>query len=155
MAPSLTIRSHLGADHCLRISAALFDNREWPKWHRGAKALVTQKVGSIKIDDMMALQQIIKGALVETTWQVESIKSGENFDEIVLKFIEQNRNERPTARGISNYRVSVTILANGEGGVEIHSEWQSKGLARLISRNNTAFVRANAQTLLEDLCGIE
>jgi hypothetical protein len=104
---------------------------------------------------MMALQQIIKGALVETTWQVESIKSGEHFDEIVLKFIEQNRNERPTARGISNYRVSVTVLANGEGGVEIHSEWQSKGLARLISRNNTAFARTNAQTLLEDLCGIE
>ena len=154
MAPALTIRSHLDADHCLRIKAGLFDNREWPKWHRGAKALVTQKAGSIRIDDMMALQQIIKGALVETTWRVESIKSGEDFDEIVLKFIEQNRNERPTARGISNYRVSVTVLAKAEGGVEIHSEWQSKGLARLISRNNTAFVRANAQTLLEDLCAI-
>jgi len=155
MERTLTIRNHLNPLHCSRISSALLDNRQWPNWHRGAKALVTQKAGLITADNIITLQQIIKGALVETTWLVESVENGGNFDEIVFKFIEQNRNERPTAKGISNYRVSITILTKDGGGVEIHSVWQSKGFAKLISRNNAAFVRANAEALLEDLSAIK
>jgi hypothetical protein len=62
--------------------------------------------------------------------------------------------ERTTASGIENYRICITILLEDEGGIEIYSSWHPRGLAKLFSKNMTAFVTANANQLLEDLSSI-
>jgi len=116
--------------------------------------MIATQAGILEKGHHLALYQLIKGALIESRWIVENVREDENFYELIMIFEGQSRMERTTASGIKEYRICITILLEEEGGVEIHSSWQPKGLAKLFSKNLTAFVTANSNQLLDDLSSI-
>ena len=149
-----TIRKHISTKECMKIRENLSNTQTWPDWHRGAKGMFATQAGTLEKGHRIALHQLIKGALIESRWIIDDVREDQNFYELVMLFDGQSRMERTTASGIENYRISITILLEDEGGVEIYSSWHPKGLAKLFSKNMAAFVTANANQLLEDLSSI-
>ncbi|MDP6864609.1 MAG: hypothetical protein QGG96_04265 [Candidatus Poseidoniaceae archaeon] len=110
--------------------------------------------GSLKEGYFLAHHSVLKGSLIESQWEIEEIREDDHFLEIVMLLIGQTRNEKPIARGIGNFRLHITVLEEENGGVEIHSKWETVGMGRLFHRSIKSYAINSAQQLLDDLCAI-
>jgi len=105
--------------------------------------------------DRLAVHQIIKGALIEVRWLVNSIKEGEGFCEIELASQGQSRNERPIGSGLKKFKVCITFLAQEDGGIEIHSSCEVSRFMSLFTNRINAFLKKQCQQLLSDLSSLK
>ena len=58
----------------------------WPEWNTVAQNLLASKPDVMEEGDRLAVFQNIKGSLIETKWVVNSIREGDDFCEIVIRW---------------------------------------------------------------------
>ena len=151
---SFTTRMSLSLERCQKIRLALMNTNTWPSWNSAISSMLATDAGLLKEGFMLAHHSVLKGSLIESQWQIEEIRESNNFLEVTMLLIGQTRNEKPIAKGIGNYRLCITVLEEENGGVEIHSKWETVGMGRLFHRNINSYAKSNAQLLLDDLCAI-
>jgi len=116
--------------------------------------MLATDAGLLKEGYYLAHHSVLKGSLIESQWHIEEIRDAENFLEIIMLMIGQTRNEKPIAKGIGNFRLCITVLEEENGGVEIHSKWDTVGMGRLFHRSINSYAKKSTQLLLDDLCTI-
>ncbi len=149
-----TARCALSPDAVDRALAAFRNPSTWPDWNRNAKGMVATEAESLSEGDLLAVHQIIKGALIESRWSVSKIREGENFCEITLTGEGQSRNERPIGRGLVDLEITATFLSEEDGGIEIHSVCSVSGFIKLFQGKLSEYLRSYSQNFLDDLAAI-
>jgi len=151
---SFTARKSLSLERCQKIRLALMNTDTWPSWNSAISSMLATDAGLLKEGYYLAHHSVLKGSLIESQWHIEEIREAKNFLEIIMLMIGQTRNEKPIAKGIGNFRLCITVLEEENGGVEIHSKWDTVGMGRLFHRSINSYAKKSTQLLLDDLCTI-
>jgi hypothetical protein len=145
------IRGELTADSAEKARELLLNIDTWPVWNSNAIKVLTSNSGKMVVGQKLAFHSMSKGALLETRWNVESIREGEDFSEICLSHQGQLRMEKEVAKSIAELNRCITVLAREGGGVEISTTWRIKGVAKLFQQSFRRLIISDSQRLLDDL----
>jgi len=145
------IRGALTVDSAEKARESLLNIDTWPVWNSNAIKVLTSDSGKMVAGQKLAFHSMSKGALLETRWNVDSIREGEDFSEICLSHQGQLRMEKEVAKSIAELNRCITVLAREEGGVEISTTWRIKGVARLFKQSFRRLIISDSQRLLDDL----
>ena len=145
------IRGELTVDSAQRARELLLNIDTWPAWNSNAIKVLTSDSGRIVAGQKLAFHSMSKGALLETRWNVDSIREGDDFSEICLSHQGQLRMEKEVAKSIVELNRCITVLARAEGGIEISTTWRIKGFARLFKQSVRRLIISDSQRLLDDL----
>ena len=146
-----TSRRELPPEQVTKSIAAFRNPSKWPEWNSTAKSMLATKPESIDEGDHLAIFQVIKGSLIETKWQIKTIREGDFFCEIVLLGEGQSRNERAIAKGLKNLQISITFLHEKEGGIEVHASCEASFVLSVFSRQINKFMQNQSKQLIDDL----
>lgn len=145
------IRGELTIDFAEKARRGLLNIDTWPEWNSSAIKVLTSDSGKMTVGQKLAFHSMNKGALIETRWDVESIREGEDFSEICLSLEGQLRMDKEVAKSITGLSRCITVLAREGGGVEISTTWQIKGIARFFKKGFHRLIVSDSQRLLDDL----
>ncbi len=145
------IRSELTIDSAESARDALLNIDTWPEWNSSAIKVLTSDSGKMVVGQKLAFHSMNKGALIETRWNVDSIREGDDFSEICLSLQGQLRMDKEVARSITELNRCITVLAREGGGIEISTTWRIKGLARFFGQSFRRLIISDSQRLLDDL----
>lgn len=145
------IRGELTIDFAEKARKILLNIDTWPDWNSSAIKVLTSDSGKMTVGQKLAFHSMNKGALIETRWDVKSIREGEDFSEICLSLEGQLRMDKEVAKSITGLNRCITILAREGGGVEISTSWQIKGVARFFKKGFQRLIVSDSQRLLDDL----
>jgi len=150
-----TARRELPIEAVKKALISFRNPSSWPDWNSEVKGMLATNAETLDESDRLAVHQIIKGALIEVRWLVNSIKEGDGFCEIELLGQGQSRNERPIGSGLEKSKVCITFLAQVDGGIEIHSSCEVSWFMSLFANRINAFLKKQCQQLLGDLSSLK
>ena len=88
-------------------------------------------------------------------WEVRAIRQGDNpnFIEMEFDWLGQQREGKAIGTSLKSLKMSVTVLCESEGGIEIAAWWTVSKWSRFFRGRVNAQARAFAAQWLEDLSG--
>ena len=140
--------------HSSKIAAQNLANLDtWPSWNSSAQRVLSDSKGQLKVNQRFDLHRIERQRLVEEMWIVDEIRQGKSpeFTEIEFRWLGQMREEKPVGTALRSLRLSVTVLCEDEGGIEIAAWWKVAWWARLGRGRFASQAKAFAKQWLEDL----
>lgn len=143
----------------LDVQASIFASQNisnldtWPSWNSSAQRVLSPSNGQLQLDQRFDLHRIERQRLVEELWAVTGLRSGTSphFVEIEFSWLGQQREQKPVGTALRSLRMTVTILCEDEGGIEIAAWWNVAWWAKPMSGRVHAQAKAFAQQWLEDL----
>ena len=137
----------------LQASQNLLNLDTWPSWNSSAQRVLSSSTGSLSEGQRFDLHRIERQRLVEELWSVKTIRTGTNpdFSEIEFEWLGQQREGKTLGTALKSLRMSVTVLCEDEGGVEIAAWWQVPWWARFLRTRVNAQAKSFATQWLNDL----
>lgn len=158
-APQGVWRRSLAEKESIQASQNLSQLDTWPSWNTSAQRVLSESTGVLEVGQRFDLHRIERQRLVEEMWKVSSVRRGEkpNFTEIEFEWLGQQREGKAVGTSLKSLRMSVTILCEPEGGIEIAAWWALSGWSRFFRGRVNAQAKAFATQWLDDLSarGIE
>ena len=120
-APNRVWRTPLERSCSERAASNLLNLDTWPIWNSSAQRVLSSSKGNLQINQRFDLHRVERQRLIEELWEVLTLRKGENpsFLEIEFQWLGQQRNGIPVATALKSLRMTVTVLCEDEGGVEI------------------------------------
>lgn len=146
-------RFPLESSQSVQVGKNLLNLDTWPSWNSSAQRVLSSSTGPLTEGQRFDLHRIERQRLVEELWLVKSIRKGQNpeFIEIEFEWLGQQREGKTIGTSIKSLQLSVTVLCEDEGGVEIAAWWQIPWWARLIRARVNAQAKFFATQWLDDL----
>lgn len=137
----------------IQASQNLLNLDTWPSWNSSAQRVLSAATGSLSEGQRFDLHRIERQRLVEELWLVKTIRTGVNpdFSEIEFEWLGQQREGKTLGTALKSLRISVTVLCEEEGGVEIAAWWQFPWWARLFRARVNTQAKSFATQWLNDL----
>jgi hypothetical protein len=137
----------------IQASNNLLNIDTWPSWNSSAQRVLSSTTGSLSEGQRFDLHRIERQRLVEELWSVKTIRTGTNpdFSEIEFEWLGQQREGKTLGTALKSLRMSVTVLCEEEGGVEIAAWWQISWWARFLRTRVNAQAKSFATQWLNDL----
>lgn len=137
----------------IQASNNLLNIDTWPSWNSSAQRVLSSTTGSFSEGQRFDLHRIERQRLVEELWSVKTIRTGTNpdFSEIEFEWLGQQREGKTLGTALKSLRMSVTVLCEEEGGVEIAAWWQIPWWARFLRTRANAQAKSFATQWLKDL----
>lgn len=158
-APQGVWRRSLAENESIQASQNLSQLDAWPSWNTSAQRVLSESTGVLGVGQRFDLHRIERQRLVEEMWKVTSIRMGEkpNFTEMEFEWLGQQREGKAVGTSLKSLRMSVTILCEPEGGIEIAAWWALSGWSRFFRGRANGQAKAFATQWLDDLSsrGIE
>jgi hypothetical protein len=125
----------------------------WPSWNSSAQRVLSSVTGPLSEGQRFDLHRIERQRLIEELWLVKIIRSGENpnFNEIEFEWLGQQRNGKTVGTALKSLRISVTVLCEENGGIEIAAWWQIPWWMKFIRSRVNAQAKSFATQWLNDL----
>ncbi len=125
----------------------------WPSWNSSAQRVLSSTTGLLLEGQRFDLHRIERQRLIEELWLVKIIRTGKNpdFREIEFEWLGQQREGKTVGTALNSLRMSITVLCEEEGGVEIAAWWNIPWWARLFRGRVNAQAKSFATQWLNDL----
>ena len=125
----------------------------WPSWNSSDQRILSSSTGTLFEGQRFDLHRIERQRLVEELWLVKSVRKGKNpdFVEIEFEWLGQQREGKTVGTSLKELRLSVTVLCEDEGGIEIAAWWQIPWWARPLRARMNAQAKSFATQWLDDL----
>jgi len=152
-APQGVWRHTLERTQSIQASQNLVNLDTWPSWNSSAQRVLSSSTGSLSEGQRFDLHRIERQRLVEELWLVKTIRTGVNpdFSEIEFEWLGQQREGKTLGTALKSLRISVTVLCEEEGGVEIAAWWEIPLWARLLPVRVNTQAKSFATQWLNDL----
>ena len=146
-------RHALEPSQSTQASQNLLNLDTWPSWNSSAQRVLSSATGSLSEEQRFDLHRIERQRLVEELWLVKAIRIGKNpdFIEIEFEWLGQQREGKTLGTALKSLRLSVTVLCEEEGGVEIAAWWRISWWAKFIRGRVNAQAKSFATQWLNDL----
>tara|TARA_B100001094_G_scaffold285870_1_gene300269 strand:- start:422 stop:1030 length:609 start_codon:yes stop_codon:yes gene_type:complete len=146
-------RHSLESTQSIQAGKNLLNLDTWPSWNSSAQRVLSSSTGLFSEGQRFDLHRIERQRLVEELWLVKSIRRGENpnFVEVEFEWLGQQREGKTIGTSLKSLQLTVTVLCEEEGGVEIAAWWQIPWWARPIRSRINAQAKSFATQWLEDL----
>ncbi len=146
-------RHPLGLNQSLQAGENLLNLDTWPSWNSSARRVLSSATGQLSEGQRFDLHRIERQRLVEELWLVKKIRTGENphFKEVEFEWLGQQREGKTLGTALKSLRISVTVLCEETGGVEIAAWWQIPWWAKFIRTRVNAQAKSFATQWLNDL----
>ena len=127
----------------------------WPVWNSSAQRVLSESKGQLTIGQRFDLHRIERKRLIEEMWHVSDLRTGSDpkFTEIEFEWLGQQRERKPVGTALKSLRLTVTVLCEADGGIEIAAWWRISKWSRFFKSRVDAQARAFALQWLEDLSG--
>ncbi len=129
----------------------LKDLNTWPKWSSSCTRMLVDRDSGLSVGIKICMHRMIKGALVEEHWECTNLRGDDVHYVVDLEWIAQHRMGKPSAQGLKQWKLNITVLTESEGGIEIHSEWDITRRGKLFKRGYRKMIVQFSSTLLNDL----
>ena len=152
-APNRVWRTPLERSCSERAASNLLNLDTWPIWNSSAQRVLSSSKGNLQINQRFDIHRVERQRLIEELWEVLDLRKGENpsFLEIEFQWLGQQRNGIPVATALKSLRMTVTVLCEDEGGVEIAAWWEISSWHRFFRGRIDSQAKAFAQQWLNDL----
>lgn len=146
-------RRSMQSDQSIQVGKNLLNLDTWPSWNSSAQRVLSSSTGLLTEGQRFDLHRIERQRLVEELWLVKSIRKGQNphFIEIEFEWLGQQREGKTIGTSLKSLQLTVTVLSEEEGGVEIAGWWQIPWWARPIQARVNAQAKSFATQWLDDL----
>lgn len=137
----------------IQVGENLLNLDSWPSWNGSAQRVLSSTTGLLLEGQRFDLHRLERQRLIEELWLVKTIRTGENpdFKEIEFEWLGQQREGKTVGTALKSLRMTVTILCEEEGGIEIAAWWDIPRWARLFRGRVNAQAKAFATQWLNDL----
>ena len=154
-APQGVWRRSLEQKDSIQASLNLAHLDSWPSWNTSAQRVLSESTGSLHVGQRFDLHRIERQRLIEEMWKVRAIRQGDdpNFIEMEFDWLGQQREGKAIGTSLKSLKMSVTVLCESEGGIEIAAWWTVSKWSRFFRGRVNAQARAFAAQWLEDLSG--
>tara|TARA_B100000767_G_scaffold184740_1_gene172302 strand:+ start:1938 stop:2546 length:609 start_codon:yes stop_codon:yes gene_type:complete len=127
----------------------------WPSWNSSAQRVLSSSPGLFSEGQRFDLHRIERQRLVEELWLVKSIRKGQSphFVEVEFEWLGQQRDGKIIGTSLKKLQMTVTILCEDKGGIEIAAWWQTPWWTRPIRARVNAQAKSFATQWLDDLSG--
>ena len=152
-APNWVWRSPLERSFSKQVASNILNLDTWPLWNSSAQRVLSSSKGELKIGQRFDLHRVERQRLIEELWKVVGLRQGHNpsFIEIEFEWLGQQRNGNHVATALKSLQMTVTVLCEHEGGIEIAAWWEVSGWFRFFKRRVASQAKAFAQQWLDDL----
>jgi len=138
--------------HDSQIAIALLEDiNQWPNWSSLCTRMLVDDDAGLQKGSKICMHRLVKGALIEEHWECSGLRKENQHIVVDLDWVAQHRMGKPSAQGIKEWKLNITILAQQEGGIEVHSEWDITPRGRLFRRGYRKMIVQFSSTLLSDL----
>jgi hypothetical protein len=146
-------RHALQRSQSIQAGKNLLNLDTWPSWNSSAQRVLSSTTGQLLEGQRFDLHRIERQRLVEELWIVKTIRTGANpdFSEIEFEWLGQQREGKTLGTVLKSLRMSVTVLCEEEGGVEIAAWWKTPLWARIFRGRVNAQAKSFATQWLNDL----
>jgi len=144
-------RSELNPHDSLIAINYLKDLNTWPEWSSSCTRMLVDCDSGLGVGLKICMHRMVKGALIEEHWECTNLREEEKHYVVDLEWIAQHRMGKPSAQGIKQWKLNITILAEAGGGIEVHSEWDVSSKGRLFKRSYRKMIVQFSRVLLNDL----
>ena len=136
-----------------QVGENLLNLDTWPSWNSSAQRVLSSTTGSLFEGQRFDLHRIERQRLIEELWLVNTIRTGNNpdFREIEFEWLGQQREGKTVGTAVKSLRMSITVLCEEEGGVEIAAWWDIPWWARLFRGRVNTQAKSFAIQWLNDL----
>ena len=154
-APQGVWRRSLEQKESIQASLNLANLDSWPSWNTSAQRVLSESTGSLHVGQRFDLHRIERQRLIEEMWEVSAVRQGDKpkFIEMEFDWLGQQREGKAIGTSLKSLKMSVTVLCESEGGIEIAAWWAVSRWSRFFRGRVNAQARAFAAQWLHDLSG--
>ncbi len=146
-------RRSMDRNQSIQVGKNILNLDTWPSWNSSAQRILSSSTGILSEGQRFDLHRIERQRLVEELWLVKSIRKGKNpdFVEIEFEWLGQQREGKTIGNSLQTLQLTVTVLCEDEGGVEIAAWWQIPWWGRPLRARINAQAKSFATQWLDDL----
>ena len=152
------VRETLMQDEAAKITDILPNIITWTSWMKSTTHIISSTQNTLNPGDEFELQRIVKGALVQEKWTVESIRSSNSeplYYELEISLDGQTRLGKNVGGAIKSLQMTITILSDkDQSGIEIYIDYSLNKIYSLASRWVRTSVESMAKIWMKDIIAI-